>query len=140
MPLHPLKGEFVGASIHHNRAGPRALRPTHANVQSCKNAKMWNSGKLWKILEKFWKNSGKILEKFWKNSGKSWKNSGKILEQFWKILENPGKFRKILENSGNPGKILEKFWNNSGKSWEILENSGKFWTRPELGLPGIPVI
>ena len=23
-----------------------------------------------KILEKFWKNSGKILEKFWKNSGK----------------------------------------------------------------------
>jgi hypothetical protein len=77
MPLHPLKGEFVGASIHHNRAGPRALRPTHANVQSCKNAKMWNPGK---ILENSG-NPGKILEKSWNNSGKS-----------WEILENSGKF------------------------------------------------
>ena len=33
-----------------------------------------DSGKILKILKKFWKNFGKILEKFWK-----------ILEKFWKV-------------------------------------------------------
>ena len=48
-----------------------------------------------KILEKFWKNSGKILEKFWRNSGK-------ILEKFWK---NPG------------NKSGKKTWKKEKQSW-----------------------